>query len=161
MWPVWSYWQWSTYVGIHPNGHATKRTNAAPIRPAAIVLHGICFSIRLSPFRRSNIFQPNNVRFDRDERSEKERRRDPPADLIRYAGLRFFQAVFFEPFGEESGLRWVAVRGDLLLVSQVWSSFPVLVEKGSLPGRLATSSPLLVIYRSFQSARFRSSCFLW
>ena len=40
---------------------------------------------------------------------------------------------------EESGLRQVAVRGDPLLVSQVWSSFPVLAEKGSLPGRLATS----------------------
>jgi DNA-binding winged helix-turn-helix (wHTH) protein len=36
---------------------------------------------------------------------------------------------------EESGLRLVAVRGDPILVSQVWSSFPVLVEKGSLPGR--------------------------
>src|SRR6202040_2681422 len=31
---------------------------------------------------------------------------------------------------EESGLRWVAVRGDPLLVSQVRSSFPVFVEKG-------------------------------
>jgi GAF domain-containing protein len=40
---------------------------------------------------------------------------------------------------EESGLRLVAVRGDPLLVSQVWSSFPVLAEKGSLPGRIATS----------------------
>jgi GAF domain-containing protein len=40
---------------------------------------------------------------------------------------------------EESGLRLVAVRGDPLLVSQVWSSFPVLVEKGSLPRRLAAS----------------------
>src|SRR6266478_8803184 len=40
---------------------------------------------------------------------------------------------------EESGLRRVAVRGDPLLVSQVWSSFPVLAEKGSLPWRLATS----------------------
>jgi GAF domain-containing protein len=40
---------------------------------------------------------------------------------------------------EESGLRLVAVRGDPLLVSQVWSSFPVLAEKGSLPSRLATS----------------------
>jgi signal transduction histidine kinase len=39
---------------------------------------------------------------------------------------------------EESGLRLVAVRGDPLLVSQVWSSFPALAEKGSLPGRLAT-----------------------
>ena len=40
---------------------------------------------------------------------------------------------------EESGLRLVAVRGDPLLVSQVWSSFPVLAEKGSFLGRLATS----------------------
>src|SRR5260370_27192106 len=40
---------------------------------------------------------------------------------------------------EESGLRQVAVRGDPLLVSQVWSSFPLLAEKGSLPSRLATS----------------------
>src|SRR6476646_6489159 len=40
---------------------------------------------------------------------------------------------------EESGLRIVAVRGDPLLVSQAWSSFPVLAEKGSFLGRLATS----------------------
>ena len=40
---------------------------------------------------------------------------------------------------EESGLRRVAVRGDPLLVSQVWSSFPVLAEKGSFLSRLATS----------------------
>jgi signal transduction histidine kinase len=40
---------------------------------------------------------------------------------------------------EESGLRLVAARGDPLLVSQVWSSFPVLAELGSLPSRLATS----------------------
>ena len=40
---------------------------------------------------------------------------------------------------EESGLRLVAVRGDPLLVSRAWSSFPVLAEKGSLLGRLATS----------------------
>jgi signal transduction histidine kinase len=40
---------------------------------------------------------------------------------------------------EESGLRLVAVRGDPLSVSQVWSSFPVLVEKGSFPSRLAAS----------------------
>ena len=40
---------------------------------------------------------------------------------------------------EESGLRLVAVRGDPLLVSQAWSSFPVLAEKGSFLGRLATS----------------------
>jgi signal transduction histidine kinase len=38
---------------------------------------------------------------------------------------------------EERGLRLVAVRGDPLL-SQVWSSFPVL-EKGSFLGRIATS----------------------
>src|SRR6266446_8372722 len=34
---------------------------------------------------------------------------------------------------EESGLRRVALRGDPLLVSQAWSSIPVLAEKGSLP----------------------------
>src|SRR6266850_816915 len=39
---------------------------------------------------------------------------------------------------EESGLRLVAVRGDPFLVSQVWSSFPVL-DKESFLGRLATS----------------------
>jgi hypothetical protein len=40
---------------------------------------------------------------------------------------------------EESGLRRVAVRGDPLLVTQAWSSFPVLAEKGSLLSRFATS----------------------
>jgi hypothetical protein len=40
---------------------------------------------------------------------------------------------------EDSGLRLVARRGDPLLVSQVWSSFPVLVEKGTLLGRFAAS----------------------
>jgi hypothetical protein len=40
---------------------------------------------------------------------------------------------------EESGLRLVAVRGDPLLVSYVWSSFPVLAETGSIPFRLAAS----------------------
>ena len=40
---------------------------------------------------------------------------------------------------EESGLRRVAVRGDPLLVSQAWSSFPVLAEKGGFLSRLATS----------------------
>ena len=39
---------------------------------------------------------------------------------------------------EESGLRIVAHKGDPLLVNQARSSFPVLAEKGSLPGRLAT-----------------------
>src|SRR6202166_2898449 len=38
---------------------------------------------------------------------------------------------------EESGLRRVSVRGDPLLVSHVWSSFPVLAEKASLPTRIA------------------------
>jgi signal transduction histidine kinase len=38
---------------------------------------------------------------------------------------------------EEGGLRLVAVRGDPLSVSQMWSSFPVFAEKGSLPSRLA------------------------
>jgi signal transduction histidine kinase len=40
---------------------------------------------------------------------------------------------------EESGLRRVAMRGDPLLVSQAWSSFSVLAEKGSHLSRLATS----------------------
>ena len=40
---------------------------------------------------------------------------------------------------EEGGLRRVAVRGDPLLVSQVWSLVPVLVEKGSFLSRFAAS----------------------
>jgi signal transduction histidine kinase len=40
---------------------------------------------------------------------------------------------------KESGLLLVAMRGDPLFVSQGWSSFPVLVEKGSFLGRLAAS----------------------
>src|SRR5277367_3476702 len=40
---------------------------------------------------------------------------------------------------EECGLRRVAVRGDPLLVSQAWSSFPLLAEKGGFLIRLATS----------------------
>ncbi len=40
---------------------------------------------------------------------------------------------------EEGGLRRVAIRGDPLLVSRMWSSFPVLADKGSLLTRLATS----------------------
>jgi len=40
---------------------------------------------------------------------------------------------------EESGLRRVAMRGDPLLVSQGWSSFPVLAEKGGFLSRIATS----------------------
>ena len=40
---------------------------------------------------------------------------------------------------EESGLRRVAMRGDPLLVSQVWSLTPVLAENGSHLTRIATS----------------------
>jgi signal transduction histidine kinase len=40
---------------------------------------------------------------------------------------------------EESGLRLVAMRGEPLLVSHLWSSFPALAEKGSLQIRVATS----------------------
>src|SRR6266852_3843420 len=40
---------------------------------------------------------------------------------------------------EEGGLRRVSLRGDPLLVSQVWSSFPVIAEKGSHLSRIATS----------------------
>jgi GAF domain-containing protein len=40
---------------------------------------------------------------------------------------------------EESGLRRAAMRGDPLLVSQALSSFPELVEKGSLLSQIATS----------------------
>jgi hypothetical protein len=40
---------------------------------------------------------------------------------------------------EESGLRRVVLRGDPVLVSQVWSSFPAVVERGSVPSRLARS----------------------
>jgi signal transduction histidine kinase len=40
---------------------------------------------------------------------------------------------------EESGLRRVAMRGDPLLVSQGWSSFPVLAEKRGFLSRIATS----------------------
>src|SRR5258706_11256695 len=40
---------------------------------------------------------------------------------------------------EESGFRLVAVRGDPLLVSQAWSSFPALADKESILSRLATS----------------------
>src|SRR5258705_13574703 len=39
---------------------------------------------------------------------------------------------------EESGFRRVALRGDPLLVSQVWASFPVFTGKGSLPSRFTT-----------------------
>lgn len=40
---------------------------------------------------------------------------------------------------EEGGLRRVAMRGDPLVVSQAWSSLPLLAEKGSILSRFATS----------------------
>src|SRR6267154_3051726 len=40
---------------------------------------------------------------------------------------------------EEGGLRRVAVRGDPLLASQAWSSFPVLAGEGSFRSRIAAS----------------------
>src|SRR5260370_7620703 len=40
---------------------------------------------------------------------------------------------------EESGLRLLAMRGDPLLVSHLWSSFPALAEKGSLQIRIPPS----------------------
>jgi C4-dicarboxylate-specific signal transduction histidine kinase len=40
---------------------------------------------------------------------------------------------------EESGLRRVAVRGDPFFVSQAWSSFPLVAEKGSFLSRCSTS----------------------
>ena len=43
------------------------------------------------------------------------------------------------PLSEESGLRRVAMRGDPLLVSQVWSLTPVLAENRSHLSRIATS----------------------
>jgi signal transduction histidine kinase len=64
----------------------------------------------------------------------------PIFDAILDSATRLCRAdLGFLRLSEESGLRLVAVRGDPLLVSQVWSSFPVLVEKGSLLGRLAAS----------------------
>src|SRR5580692_5325525 len=47
---------------------------------------------------------------------------------------------------EEGGLRRVSVRGDPHLVSEAWSSYPVLAEKESFfsrlaPGRLPTHIP--------------------
>src|ERR1700743_738349 len=40
---------------------------------------------------------------------------------------------------EEGGLRLVAMRGDPLSVSQVWSSFPVLAKEGSFLSRSVAS----------------------
>ena len=57
----------------------------------------------------------------------------PIFDAILDSATRLCRAdVVTLRLSEESGLRLVAMRGDPLLVSQVWSSFPVLAEKGSL-----------------------------
>ena len=64
----------------------------------------------------------------------------PIFDAILDSATRLCRAdVVTLRLSEESGLRLVAVRGDPILVSQVWSSIPVLAEKGSLPDRLAAS----------------------
>jgi signal transduction histidine kinase len=64
----------------------------------------------------------------------------PIFDAILDSATRLCQAdLGVLRLSEESCLRRVAVRGDPLLVSQVWSSFPVLAEKGSHLGRIATS----------------------
>jgi signal transduction histidine kinase len=64
----------------------------------------------------------------------------PIFDAILDSATRLCRADFGTlRLSEESGLRRVAARGDPLLVRHSWSSFPVLVEKGSLPGRLAAS----------------------
>src|SRR6266481_2102249 len=64
----------------------------------------------------------------------------PIFDAILDSATRLFRADSGAlRLSEEGGLRLVAVRGDPFLVSQVWSSIPVLAEKGSLPCRLAAS----------------------
>ena len=64
----------------------------------------------------------------------------PIFDAILDSATRLCRADFGTlRLSEESGLRRVAARGDPLLVRHSWSSFPVLVEKGSLPSRLAAS----------------------
>jgi C4-dicarboxylate-specific signal transduction histidine kinase len=64
----------------------------------------------------------------------------PIFDAILDSATRLCQAdIGSLRLSEESGLRLVAMRGDPLFVSQGWSSFPVLVEKGSFLGRLAAS----------------------
>src|SRR5260370_32098538 len=64
----------------------------------------------------------------------------PISDAILDSATRLCRAdIGSLRLSEESGLRLVAVRGDPFFVSQAWSSSPVLAEKGSLLGRLATS----------------------
>jgi signal transduction histidine kinase len=64
----------------------------------------------------------------------------PIFDAILDSAIRLCRAdICSLRLSEESGLRRVAMRGDPLLVSQVWSSTPVLAEKGSHLSRIATS----------------------
>jgi signal transduction histidine kinase len=64
----------------------------------------------------------------------------PIFDAILDSSARLCRAdVVTLRLSEESGLRLVAMRGDPLLVSHLWSSFPALAEKGSLQSRIATS----------------------
>jgi len=64
----------------------------------------------------------------------------PIFDAILDSATRLCRAdVVTLRLSEESGLRLVAMRGDPLLVSYLWSSFPALAEKGSLQSRVATS----------------------
>src|SRR3979490_1106301 len=64
----------------------------------------------------------------------------PIFDAILDSSTRLCRAdVVTLRLSEESGLRLVAMRGEPLLVSHLWSSFPALAEKGSLQSRIATS----------------------
>ena len=64
----------------------------------------------------------------------------PIFDAILDSATRLCRAdVVTLRLSEESGLRLVAMRGDPLLVSHLWLSFPALAEKGSLQSRTATS----------------------
>jgi signal transduction histidine kinase len=66
-------------------------------------------------------------------------RLQPTFDAILDSATRLCRAdIGSLRLSEERGLRLVALRGDPLLVSQAWSSFPVLAEKGSFLSRLAT-----------------------
>ncbi len=64
----------------------------------------------------------------------------PIFDAILDSATRLCRAdVVTLRLSEESGLRLVAMRGDPLLVSHLWSSFPAFAEKGSLQSLTATS----------------------
>jgi signal transduction histidine kinase len=63
----------------------------------------------------------------------------PIFDAILDSATRLCRAdVVTLRLSEERGLRLVAMRGDPLLVSHLWSSFPAFAEKGSLQSRTAT-----------------------